>query len=288
MFNPLLQLFNGFWYCFHEYWLEAADPRTKNFPLIEAGPEKVLSIVGVYLIFVKFIGPWLMRNRKPFSLREPMLFYNIFMVITNTFIFYYILSRIDYGRRFLNFKFPDPNDMSPETLREIRLGYLCYMTRFLDLFDTVFFVLRKKNNQITFLHLYHHTLVPIIGYMTMKIAPQAPVVGLFLMFNTFIHSVMYLYYALAAFGPHLQKYLWWKKYITQLQLIQFATCGIYGIFMVFLQEGFPPGLFWLGFAQNPFFFYMFYDFYKKAYNNRKQQQLEQTKQIVNSENKKTR
>lgn len=286
MSNPLFQLLNGFWYCFHEYWLEAADPRTKNFPLIEAGPEKVLSIVGVYLIFVKFVGPWLMRNRKPFALREPMLFYNIFMVITNTFIFYYILCRIDYGRRFLNFKFPDPNDMSPETLREIHLGYLCYLTRFLDLFDTVFFVLRKKNNQITFLHLYHHTLVPIIGYMTMKIAPQAPVVGLFLMFNTFIHSVMYLYYALAAFGPHLQKYLWWKKYITQLQLIQFATCGVYGIFMVFLQEGFPPGLFWLGFAQNPFFFYMFYDFYKKAYN-RKQQQFEQTKLISNSENKKT-
>ena len=36
--------------------------------------------------------------------------------------------------------------------------------------------------------------------------------------------------------------------------------------MVFLQEGFPPGLFWIGFAQNPFFFVMFYDFYKKAYH----------------------
>ena len=139
----------------------------------------------------------------------------------------------------------------------------------MDLLDTVFFVLRKKNSQITFLHLYHHTLVPIIGYMTVKIAPQAPVIGLFLMFNTFIHSVMYLYYALAAFGPQIQKYLWWKKYITQIQLLQFATCFVYGVIMVVLQEGFPPGLFWLGFAQNPFFFYMFYDFYKKAYNKNK-------------------
>jgi len=157
------------------------------------------------------------------------------------------------------------NDYSADVMLEIRMGFFCYMTRFMDLLDTVFFVLRKKYNQITFLHLYHHTLVPIMGWMCLKIAPQAPVIGLFLLFNTFIHSIMYLYYALAAFGPNVRKYLWWKKYITQLQLLQFATCFCYGVAMVFLQTGFPPGLFWLGFAQNPFFFYMFYQFYRQAY-----------------------
>ena len=101
--------------------------------------------------------------------------------------------------------------------------------------------------------------------MAVKIAPQAPVIGLFLMFNTLIHAIMYLYYSLAAFGPAIQKYLWWKRYLTQLQLIQFAVCGIYGVAMVFLEEGFPKGLFWVGFAQNPIFFYMFYDFYKRSY-----------------------
>jgi hypothetical protein len=29
------------------------------------------------------------------------------------------------------------------------------------------------------------------------------------------------YYGLAALGPHMQKYLWWKRYLTQLQLAQF-------------------------------------------------------------------
>ncbi|UXI22533.1 ATP-binding cassette sub-family G member 1 [Sarcoptes scabiei] len=266
---PLIRLIDGFRYCSHDYWIEAADPRTKHLPLIESGPERVLTILSMYLIFVKIVGPWLMRDRKPFMLRGLLLVYNIFMVVINLFIFYNILKRIDYGRRFLIFKFPDPNDVSPDTLYEIKIGYLCYLTRLLDLFDTIFFVLRKKENQITFLHLYHHTMVPLLGYMTLKIAPQAPVVGLFLMLNTFIHSVMYLYYALAAFGPQVQKYLWWKKYITQLQLLQFAACGFYSLIMIFLQEGFPPGLFWLGFAQNPFFFYMFYDFYRKSYRSKK-------------------
>lgn len=30
---------------------------------------------------------------------------------------------------------------------------------------------------------------------------------------------MYSYYGLAAIGPHMQKYLWWKKYLTSLQLV---------------------------------------------------------------------
>lgn len=39
------------------------------------------------------------------------------------------------------------------------------------------------------------------------------------MVNSFIHVLMYSYYALAALGPHIAKYLWWKKYLTILQLV---------------------------------------------------------------------
>ncbi|CAJ0944418.1 unnamed protein product [Ranitomeya imitator] len=39
--------------------------------------------------------------------------------------------------------------------------------------------------------------------------------------NALIHVVMYLYYGLAACGPHLQKYLWWKRYLTILQLVKY-------------------------------------------------------------------
>ena len=267
--NWIRQAYGGLRYVYVDYWQEAADPRTLHYPMIGSGPNIVLSIVALYLLFVKVIGPRLMKNRPAFVLRGPMLVYNLFMVAANIYFFLFVVNSIDYGRRFLNFKFPNNTDTSPAVMHELYVGYQCYMTRFLDLFDTIFFVLRKKDKQITFLHLYHHTLVPIIGWMAAKIAPQAPVILLFLLFNTFIHSIMYLYYALAAFGPKIQKYLWWKKYITQLQLAQFATCFVYGVIMVFLQEGFPAGLFWLGFAQNPFFFYMFYDFYRKSYNQPK-------------------
>lgn len=32
-----------------------------------------------------------------------------------------------------------------------------YMSKLIELMDTVFFVLRKKDNQLTYLHVYHHS-----------------------------------------------------------------------------------------------------------------------------------
>lgn len=34
--------------------------------------------------------------------------------------------------------------------------------------------------------------------------------------NTSVHIVVYSYYGLAAIGPHMQQYLWWKKDLTSL------------------------------------------------------------------------
>ena len=34
---------------------------------------------------------------------------------------------------------------------------------------------------------------------------------------------MYSYYFLATLGPHVQKYLWWKRYLTSLQILQFVV-----------------------------------------------------------------
>jgi hypothetical protein len=37
--------------------------------------------------------------------------------------------------------------------------------------------------------------------------------------NCSVHVVMYTYYGLAAMGPHMQKYLWWKRYMTTFQIV---------------------------------------------------------------------
>jgi elongation of very long chain fatty acids protein 7 len=45
-------------------------------------------LLGVYLPFCKIVGPWLMRDRKPWGLRKTMIAYNAFQVAFSGYIFY--------------------------------------------------------------------------------------------------------------------------------------------------------------------------------------------------------
>ena len=40
-------------------------------------------------------------------------------------------------------------------------------------------------------------------------------------FNSFVHVVMYFYYMVSALGPQYRKYLWWKRYVTLLQIVSY-------------------------------------------------------------------
>lgn len=85
----------------------------------------------------------------------------------------------------------------------------------------VFFTLRKKQNQVTFLHVYHHTITSICSWLYVKFLPgQQGAVIIFL--NSLVHVIMYTYYLISALGPKYKKYLWWKKYMTWIQLVKFS------------------------------------------------------------------
>lgn len=49
--------------------------------------------------------------------------------------------------------------------------YVYFLAKISELLDTVFFTLRKKDNQISFLHLYHHTVMPMISWGATKYFP---------------------------------------------------------------------------------------------------------------------
>lgn len=85
------------------------------------------------------------------------------------------------------------------------------------------------------------------------------------MVNSFIHVLMYSYYALSAFGPTIAKYLWWKRYLTILQLIQFTSALILGINGIRSGCDFPL---WMQYALVIYmisFIVLFGNFYAKAY-----------------------
>lgn len=116
----------------------------------------------------------------------------------------------------------------------------------------MFFVLRKKSSQLTFLHVYHHSTMFPLWWIGVKYVPSGSsksfisncfshrlfinyykqskssfeiyytpnVAFLPAMTNSFIHVLMYSYYGLSTLGPNVTKYLWWKKYLTIIQLVR--------------------------------------------------------------------
>lgn len=117
--------------------------------------------------------------------------------------------------------------------------------------------------------------------------------------NTFVHIVMYTYYMFSAMGPQFQKYLWWKKYLTTLQMVkyqftstnihtnkirvqrtlicfcsrliqvQFVLIMVHAFQLLFIDCNYPKAFVWWIGMHAVMFFFLFNEFYKNAYKGRR-------------------
>ncbi|KAK4875003.1 hypothetical protein RN001_011425 [Aquatica leii] len=203
--------------CLHKY-LGKPDPRVKEWFLLNS-PINLIIIYSVYFTFL-ICGSKFMKNKNPLGLRKILVAYNFFQIVFSAYICKEIcVSAYSLQHSLICTPLNTANNLS--TLRLAKAFWIYYLSKAIDLIDTMFFVLRKKESQLTFLHIYHHTSMLFNWYIGVLYVPggQATVsVGL----NSFVHVIMYTYYMLSAMGPQVKKYLWWKKYLTQLQMIQFV------------------------------------------------------------------
>ncbi|XP_076642506.1 very long chain fatty acid elongase AAEL008004 isoform X2 [Halictus rubicundus] len=238
------------------------DPRTSDWFLVTS-PGPLFMILVTYIYFCTSAGPRYMRDKKPYDLRTVMILYNIVQVVFSVYLFYEAMVSgwiSDYSFSC------QPVDYSnnPQALRMARAVHLYFMCKLVELLDTVFFVLRKKNRQISGLHLYHHALMPICAWVGIKWLPNGH--GTLLgVINTLVHVVMYTYYLLAAMGPHMYKYLWWKKHLTTMQLVQFIIVFLHSSQVMFNGCNYPKTIAFLLTLNSMIFFYMFGSFYIENY-----------------------
>ena len=75
---------------------------------------------------------------------------------------------------------------------------------------------------------------------------------------------MYSYYALAAIGGRIRKYLWWKKYLTVLQMMQFIAALVMGVNAIRIGCDFPMWMQYTACAYMMSFLVLFSDFYYKV------------------------
>ena len=236
-----------------------------GWPLLD-NPLWTVAICLTYYYFVKVWGPRFMEKRQPFELRRLMMVYNVFQVLFNGWMFF---EACQTGWNFSNL-LCKPIDYSdnPIAYRTIRVGYWFFISKFIDLLDTIFFVLRKKYNQITFLHLSHHGLVPIITCLGIRFlnGGNTHFCGFI---NAFVHIVMYSYYLLAAMGPRIQSIISkWKKYVTTLQIVQFVAVSMHSFTLFFIECDFPISFAYSIGLMEIFFLVLFLNFYRKSYTKK--------------------
>ncbi|XP_026813756.1 elongation of very long chain fatty acids protein AAEL008004-like isoform X1 [Rhopalosiphum maidis] len=260
------------------------DPRTKDWFLM-SNPLPTALICATYVFTVKIAGPRLMANRKPMELRNILIAYNLFQVIFSSWLFYELgISGWLTGR--YNFRC-EPVDYSnhPMTLRMVNVCWWYYFSKFTEFMDTIFFVLRKKDRHISTLHVIHHGVMPMSVWFGVKFTPGGHST-FFGLLNTFVHIIMYAYYLLAALGPNVQKYLWWKKYLTTLQMLQFLAIMLHAFQLLFIDCNYPKAFVWWIGMHAVMFFFLFKEFYKQQYTKpSKQAAGAQSKPSVNGSSK---
>lgn len=134
--------------------------------------------------------------------------------------------------------------------------------------DTLFFVLRKKSNQITFLHVIHHGLVPLLFYPLIRFVPGGnTVIGI--IFNSLEHILMYSYYLISTIirsGSHFEKILKLKKFITAFQISQFFIVSLLCFRLIlFVKCDYPIIFTCLIGGSSVFFLCLFITFYRENY-----------------------
>lgn len=259
---------------------------TRTFSFSDAAASNVrypVSAVIIYL-FVIFGLQRAMRDRTSLKLKVPAFIHNSFLCLLSFLMACGTLIEVVHVIR--NAGFGGVVCDRGGVAMGGRLGawmYIFYLSKFYELLDTVIMVLKKR--PLNFLHVYHHSVVLPLFYVYMRTGMVLQ--WILVVANSSVHVLMYYYYACATVG----RKVWWKKYITQAQIVQFIidlTATWPYPFLYFSKTGCSGNMRgWLfGQAVGASFFKLFSDFYSRSYAKAKAKALEAQQAAVSNEEKK--
>ena len=105
--------------------------------------------------------------------------------------------------------------------------WLHYCNKYLEFFDTIFMVLRGRLDQVSFLHVYHHTTIVWAWYLGINLFIEGDsYFGALL--NSIIHVFMYSYYAMVSENNREQQTLAKYRNVMTRYMLSFADITVSG------------------------------------------------------------
>jgi hypothetical protein len=155
-----------------------------------------IGAVVSYYLFIFHVGPWLMKDRKPFVLQYQLAAWNLLL---STFSFWGATRTVPWMLyRIFNTSFEDTVCTSAHVAfgggtAGIAVQFFV-LSKVPELVDTVFLVLKKK--PVIFLHWYHH--ITVLLYCWNAYVTESAAGLYFVAMNYSVHAMMYFYYFLMA------------------------------------------------------------------------------------------
>ena len=197
-------------------WVMGYDPSNFKFvqgeQLLSTMPEVAAAIVSYYVVI--FGGRELMKNQQPLKLNFLFQLHNLFLTLLSLVLLLMLAEQYIpiIWRHGIFYSICSHDCWQPKI---VFVYYLNYLTKYIELVDTVFLVLKKK--PLAFLHYYHHGATALLCYTQLVGHTSVSYVPIAL--NLTVHVVMYWYYFLSARNIRV----WWKEWVTRIQIIQFIV-----------------------------------------------------------------
>jgi len=173
----------------------------------------VVYAICAYIVGVLLLTLAMSKSKRTVNVKFFQQIYNPVQVVLCSWMAVESL-RLSYfnGYGFVNNKF------DVHKVDVARVFWVFFSSKILDFFDTLFIILGRKWQQLTFLHLYHHASIFYICWIGVNIGYDGDCYMTIFM-NSCVHVVMYFYYLLTSVGV----YVWWKQLLTYGQMLQFVV-----------------------------------------------------------------
>uniref|UniRef100_T1IMP9 Elongation of very long chain fatty acids protein n=1 Tax=Strigamia maritima TaxID=126957 RepID=T1IMP9_STRMM len=169
-----------------------------------------------YIFFAIYLGPNVMSNFKPFTLKKTFFIFNLAIFLMNVVLHYQFWAS-GWATTYKWICQEQDFSINEQSLKMARTCWWFYMNKYLDCFYTVFCILKKKFYKISFQHVAHHSTMVVNGFLLARFFPGGHITFAGLA-NTLSHSVAYLYFGLANLNPNSS----YRKPFALLNFLEFA------------------------------------------------------------------